>query len=99
MYTFTEDDINKLLGRYNSSEKKAYEVKRILKSGDRTIVFWMDNTKTIVKRCEDVEDNDYAAFTAALAIKMFGTNSALKRMIKNKLEVQKPKKEKKHDLN
>ena len=60
--------------------------KRILRSGNRTIVFWEDGSKTIVKLCEDCEDNPYDAFTAALAKKIFGTNSALKRMIAKKLE-------------
>ena len=64
---------------------------RILKSGDRMIVFWMDGTKTVVKRSADEPDNDYAAFTAALGIKEFGSNSALKRIVKS-AGVQKPKK-------
>ena len=71
-------------------------VKRILRSGNRTIVFWQDGTKTIVKRSADTPDDDYSAFTAALAIKMYGSNSALKRMIRKKTELQK-KKEKKHE--
>lgn len=66
-------------------------VERILKSGNRTIVFWKDGTKTIVKRAEDEADNDYAAFTAALGIKLYGSNSALKRVV-SKVQVQKPKK-------
>ncbi len=70
----------------------SYTPDRILKSGNRTIVFWYDGTKTIVKRSEDTEDNDYEAFTAALAIKVFGSNSALKRIIKNKTVQQKSKK-------
>ena len=61
---------------------------QILKSGNRTIVFWSDGTKTIVKRAEDEPDNDYAAFTAALGIKIFGSNSALRRTIKRKTTVQ-----------
>ena len=68
---------------------------RILRSGDRTIVFWNDGTKTIVKRSPDEADNDYAAFTAALGIRMYGSNSALRRMIRNKIQIQKPKKPKK----
>ena len=72
--------------------KNCFVPDRILKSGNRTIVFWNDGTKTIVKRSEDTEDNDYEAFTAALAIKVFGSNSALKRIIKNKTVQQKPKK-------
>ena len=74
--------------------KDPTEVKRILKSGNRTIVFWADGTKTIVKRSEDEPDSDYAAFTAALAIKVYGNNSALKKMIASKLQYQKPKEKK-----
>lgn len=67
------------------------KVKRILKSGDRMIVFWADDTKTVVKRAKDETDSDYAAFTAALGIKLYGSNSALKRIVKS-AETQKPKK-------
>ncbi len=70
----------------NPSER--FAPNRILKSGNRTIVFWSDGTKTIVKRAEDEPDNDYAAFTAALGIKIFGSNSALRRTIKRKTTVQ-----------
>lgn len=67
--------------------------KRILKSGNRTIVFWQDGTKTIVKRADDEAESGYAAFTAALAIKLYGSNSAVKRIV-DKTETQKPKKQK-----
>lgn len=62
---------------------------RILRSGPATIVFWADGTKTVVKRAPDEEDNAYAAFTAALAIKIFGSNSKLKKIVKTKTEEQK----------
>ena len=62
---------------------------RILRSGRATIVFWPDGTKTVVKRAPDEEDNAYAAFTAALAIKIFGSNSKLKKMVKTLTEEQK----------
>ena len=68
---------------------------RILKSGDRTIVFWEDGDKTIVKRASDEEDNDYVAFTAALGIKSFGSNNALKKAIAAKTVYQTEKKKKK----
>ena len=64
--------------------------KRILKSGNRMIVFWNDGSKTIVKRAEDEPDNDYNAFTAALAIKMYGSNSKVKKILKC-VETQKEK--------
>ena len=68
--------------------------KRIIKSGPATIVFWKDGTKTVVKRAEDEPDNEYAAFTAALGIKVFGSNSALKNVVE-KTE----RKETKQDVN
>lgn len=68
-----------------------YEPVKILRSGNRTIVFWNDGTKTIVKRSKAEDDNTYAAFTAALGIKIFGSNSRLQRMICRKTEYQMPK--------
>ena len=68
-----------------------YTPERILKSGNCMIVFWQDGTKTVVKRAEDEADSDYAAFTAALGIKLYGSNSALKRIVRS-AETQKPKK-------
>lgn len=76
--------------------KDKFTPKRIIKSGDRTIVFWKDDTKTIVKRFEDAEDNDYSAFCAALAIKLFGNNSQVKKIVRS-TEVQEKKKKKKKD--
>lgn len=81
---------------HKHTTKNIYMPTRILRSGDRVIVFWSDNSKTIVKRSVDTADDIYSAFTAALAIKMYGSNSALKRMIRKKTEFQK-KKEKKHE--
>lgn len=69
-------------------KRERYIPERILKSGNRTIVFWGDGDKTIVKKAKDEPDNIYAAFTAALAIKVFGSNSKLQRMIKKKLREQ-----------
>jgi hypothetical protein len=65
---------------------------RILKSGNATIVFWKDGTKTVVKCGADETPDDYDAFTAALAIKIFGNNSRLKKVIKNKTVIQQTKK-------
>lgn len=77
-------------------ERAKYYPKRILKSGPCTIVFWNDGTKTMVRRSEDEVDDDYSAFTAALAIKIFGSNSAVKRTVKNNLvdQIKKTKKTK-----
>ena len=55
--------------------------KRIIRCGPATIVFWLDGEKTVVKRSPGEEDSLYAAYCAALAIRVHGSNSALKRMI------------------
>jgi len=70
-----------------------YTPKRIIKNNNAMIVFWNDGTKTIVKRASDELDSDYAAFSAAVCIKLYGSNSALKRIVA-RTETQKPKKQK-----
>lgn len=72
-------------------QKYKYTPKKILKSGPCTIVFWLDGTNTMVRRATDEADDNYSAFTAALAIKIFGSNSAVKRTVKNNLVEQKKK--------
>jgi hypothetical protein len=77
-----------------AKQREKYFPNRILKSGPCTIVFWQDGTRTMVRRANDEVDDDYSAFTAALAIKIFGSNSAVKRTVKNKLieQIKKTKK-------
>ena len=86
-----QDILEKIQKMFSNSAD--YIPKRILKSGPCTIVFWQDGTKTMVRRAADEADDDYSAFTAALAIKIFGSNSAVKRTVKNKLveQIKKPK--------
>jgi hypothetical protein len=55
---------------------------KIIRSNNATIVFWSDDTKTVVKRSQNTPDDPYNAFCAALGIKLYGTNSALKRAIR-----------------
>ena len=75
--------------------------KRIIRSGEYTTVLWKDGTKTIVKRMPGSEDSDYSAFTAALAKKVYGTNSNVERIVsmtervKTKAEKKAEKKAKK----
>lgn len=76
---------------FNRFSGSMYTPKRILRNGPATVVFWVDGTKTVVKPGPNVTPNDYDAFTAALAIKVFGNNSHLKKLIKAKTVVEKPK--------
>ena len=66
--------------KYNAH--KNVTPKNIFKNGLYTTVLWADVTKTIVKRGEDEPDDEYSAFTAALARKIYGTNSAVKRIVR-----------------
>lgn len=70
----------------------AFEPKKIIKSGDVTIVFWSDNSKTIVRRDPEDADNLHTAFCAALAKKVFGSNSHIKKTIAKKLVENKKEK-------
>lgn len=89
--TFSHD-YHFVYGADEADDEIAVWPERIVKSGRATIVFWDDGTKTVVKRSPDEPDNDYNAFLAALGIKIFGSNSQLKKIIKEQTVVQKPKK-------
>lgn len=66
-------------------------VKKIIKSGPCTIVIWEDGTKTIVRLREGEKDDEFAAFSAAVVKKLYGSNSAVSKMIKKKTFVQEKK--------
>ena len=66
-----------------AKERMKYIPDRIIKNGPATIVFWCDGTKTVVKCGEGDSPDDYAAFCAALGKKVFGSNSNLKRIMRN----------------
>ena len=61
---------------------------RIITSRNRTIVFWKDGKKTIIKLSDDDTADEYSAFCIALAKKLFGNNSALKKTIEKARVVQ-----------
>ena len=97
-YTMTlpRDEFTLLnLGIGDEPEDEYYEadefVQKIIVNGDATIVFWADDTKTVVKWDGESERSLYTAFTAALAIKMFGSNSHLKRIVHERVAYQNKK--------
>ena len=72
-----------------TDEMKNVDVKKIIFSGPKTIVLWSDGTKTIVSMSKDETNFDpEAAFCAAYTKKMFGTNSEIKRVIKEKSNIE-----------
>ena len=70
--------------------KDALIVKKIIHSGRCTIVLWEDGTKTIVKQSENDDWDEYAAFCAAFCKKIFGSTSAVKKMIGKKTVAYRP---------
>ncbi len=78
------------------SASKAYEsivralaIDHIFYDDIATVVFWKDGTKTIVKCPEGTPYDEYTAFCVAVAKKFYGTNSAVKRVIKKKARYSK----------
>lgn len=78
------------------SASKAYEsivralaIDHIFYDDIATVVFWKDGTKTIVKCPEGTPYDEYTAFCVAVAKKFYGTNSAIKRVIKKKARYSK----------
>jgi hypothetical protein len=62
------------------------EIDKIERKGVTTIVYWKDGTVTFVRKEKGVIDQPYIAFCAALAKKLFGSNTKLKREIEKGLE-------------
>lgn len=70
----------------SSKKKNLIEVKSIKYSGKYTTVTWSDGTKTRVSCGENEQQSRYSAFCSALAIKIFGTNSQVKKIVETKDE-------------
>lgn len=70
----------------HSRSKNKYAPKKIIYNGKATIVFWIDGTKTIVKKAKGEPYNRYNAFCAALAKKVFGNNSVVNRFVNSGIE-------------
>ncbi len=72
-----------------TDEMKKIDVKKIIFNGFKTIVFWNDGTKTIVSMSQEERNFDPEdAFRAAYTKKMYGTNSKIKRVIKEKSNIE-----------
>lgn len=71
----------------------AYKPKKVIydEAAGVTVVLWMDGTKTIVRAAEGEEHDAYLGYCIALAKKMHGTNSALKRDLEKVLVVKEDK--------
>lgn len=91
--TFAEADAKRRLNaRYGVVSD--YKPKKVIydEAAGVTVVLWMDGTKTIVRAAEGEEHDAYLGYCIALAKKMHGTNSALKRDLEKVLVVKEDKK-------
>lgn len=61
---------------------------KIIVNGRATIVYWEDGTKTVVKCMEGTTPDVYSGFTAALAKNIYGSNTQIKKFLKEKVEIQ-----------
>lgn len=62
---------------------------------DYTTVLWNDGTRTTVKLSDDDIYDEYSAFCAALAKRIYGSNSRIKKIIKTQGRIPLSKEEKK----
>lgn len=60
------------------------KVKVIHQFFDLTTVYWEDGTSTTVRRTFGEPDSPYVAFLAALGKKVYGSNSAIKSIVRRK---------------
>lgn len=86
-FTHSTDGINWTFGASYQPKKVIYD-----EAAGVTVVLWMDGTKTIVRAAEGEEHDAYLGYCIALAKKMHGTNSALKRDLEKVLVVKEDKK-------
>lgn len=68
----------------SSCTTKIPKIKEVIYSGDKTIVLWKDNTKTIVSCHEEDDYDEYAGFCAAVTKKVFGSTSQAKKTLEKK---------------
>lgn len=70
-------------------DMKKIDVEKIIFNNFKTIVFWNDGTKTIVSMSQEERNFDPEdAFRAAYTKKMYGTNGKIKRVIKEKSNIE-----------
>ena len=81
---------NALENKYPKPKKVYYD-----NAAGVTVVLWDDNTKTIVRAAEGDTHDAYLGYCTALAKKIHGTNSALKRDLEKVLVTPKKEREEK----
>lgn len=83
-----------VIAPYKRPDKIRPVCTKIIRNGPVTVVFWEDGTKTLVRRNENTPDDPYFAFCAALAKKVYGNNTRVKKIISENTVEPKERKDK-----
>jgi hypothetical protein len=76
---------------YGDQIKRTLTPHRIIhnRKTDETIVIWKDGTKTKVKLMEGEKSSPYTAYTAALAKRIYGSNTQVNKIVSMTIEPEK----------
>lgn len=77
VFWFKEDFVAIILSGVISEDA----IKQVIFNGPKTIILWVDGSKTIVSCSENDTYDRYIGFCAAVAKKMFGSTSQIKKII------------------
>lgn len=82
-YIRITDDYCNALGKIfgTSAEKKELKPKKVIFNDPATIIYWNDDTKTVVKKMEGEPFIPYYGFCIACAKKIMGGNWAIRKEI------------------
>lgn len=81
-----EMDYSKCYQENQKSRKVNVLPVKVIYHNPATIVFWGDGTKTVVKASSHDEFNEFAGFCAALAKKVYGTSSMVRRIVESGID-------------
>lgn len=65
----------------DARNENPFGIKRVIFNGPATIVFWLDGTKTVVKRAKGTKYDRKTAILWAYAKKMCGTSSHMNKVL------------------
>lgn len=73
---------DKLLDSYRKLlPKQIPQIRNVIFNDPATIIFWMDGSKTVVKCMQGYEFDAYTGFMAAVCKKLFGSSSAVRKIV------------------
>lgn len=86
MYSKRDVEATYKLHKKMKENVNPYEVKQIIfnKKKNATTVLWADGTVTVIKKKEDDPWDEQAAFAQALAKKVYGSTSSVKKIVERK---------------